>query len=430
MKVTYIQLTLILLPLLLLAKTGVAQTEGYKKEQTLSYSEFLKRLGQQNLEYAAELLELDIAIAEAESASIFQDPNLSFEAADNGERRMQMGYEFESALEWTLELGGKRKARIRAAQSQVDLRRSLLTDYFRNLRADATLHFLNAIKEKALLKAKTDSYEHIKKLADSDSIRYALGDISEVDARQSKLEAATFLNELYQQEADWESAIHDINKIIGKASNDTLLLPTAKTADIEKNYSLAELIQLAQENRSDLKAALQEIHLNQNLIQLLRAERKIDLDLSLGIAHATVANNEIAPTPAFTSVKAGIAVPLKFSNKNKGEIKAAQYSLQQSELLLKASEINIQTEVKQAYSQYIASRKQIEQFDTELLQSAQRILNGKTYSYQRGETSLLEVLNAQRTFIEIQESYFNAQYNYGASLVELQRAAGIWNINL
>ena len=56
------------------------------------------------------------------------------------------------------------------------------------------------------------------------------------------------------------------------------------------------------------------------------------------------------------------------------------------------------------------------------------MVKGKIYSYDRGETSLLEVLNAQRTYDEVRTLYIEMLYNYAASLVELETSAGIWDI--
>ena len=56
-------------------------------------------------------------------------------------------------------------------------------------------------------------------------------------------------------------------------------------------------------------------------------------------------------------------------------------------------------------------------------------MKGKIYSYDRGETSLLEVLNAQRTFNEIQSSYIEILVDNYMALVELERATGIWDMN-
>jgi cobalt-zinc-cadmium efflux system outer membrane protein len=39
-------------------------------------------------------------------------------------------------------------------------------------------------------------------------------------------------------------------------------------------------------------------------------------------------------------------------------------------------------------------------------------------------------LNAQRTFNEIQSAYYEALFNRAAALVNLEKSAGIWDINL
>jgi cobalt-zinc-cadmium efflux system outer membrane protein len=62
------------------------------------------------------------------------------------------------------------------------------------------------------------------------------------------------------------------------------------------------------------------------------------------------------------------------------------------------------------------------------LTDATAILEKKKYSYTRGETSLLEVLDAQRTANEVYQSYYEALYNANASLVELCRVVGIWDV--
>lgn len=82
----------------------------------------------------------------------------------------------------------------------------------------------------------------------------------------------------------------------------------------------------------------------------------------------------------------------------------------------------------QAWFNYNAVGQQVKQFENGLLADAQKVLQGKIYSYKRGETSLLEVLNAQRTWNEVQQSYYQTLYSYAAALVELERAAGTWDI--
>jgi cobalt-zinc-cadmium efflux system outer membrane protein len=90
--------------------------------------------------------------------------------------------------------------------------------------------------------------------------------------------------------------------------------------------------------------------------------------------------------------------------------------------------LQIQTDVSQAYFNYIAAKKQVLQFNTGLLTDAKRIVDGEIYSYKRGETSLLEVLNAHRTYNDLQQNYYQTLFSYASALIGVERSAGIWDL--
>lgn len=419
----------IFLILLLISAVSNAQIDSTFTQIKINHSEFLSLVNKNNLGYAAEKFNVNIAEANIEASKVFPDPELAIGASDNGQRRMQMGYGFSSELSWTLELGGKRKARINIAKSTSELTKALLEDYFRNLRADATLNYLTSLKQKEIFKVQSNSYTILKNIAEADSIRFKLGSITEIDARQSKLEANAMLNEVYQSEADWKTALLELATLVGSQKADSLYLPIGDLKKLDRLFDLNELIISAQNNRADLLAALKNKKVSQDILGLAKANRVLDLGLSLGVESASLVTNSVAPTPSSNSVSAGITIPLKFSNRHKGELKAAEYSVQQADVLYKQTELQIQIEVRKAWFNYLTAQKQVRQFNTGLLSDAQRLLDGKVYGYKRGETSLLEVLNAQRTYNETQLNYYETLYNYAAALVELEKTAGIWDIN-
>ncbi len=386
-------------------------------------------VGKNNLSYAAEKFNVNIADAQIETAKIFPDPEISFGWFDNGQRRMKMGDGFNSRIGWTLELGGKRRARIDLARSEAELAKYLLQDYFRNLRADATLNYLQALENKFLFDVQLSSYKSMNQLAQSDSIRFLLGSIMKVDARQSKLEAGKMLNNVYQGEVQWKMSLVNLSLLLGMQQTDSLIYPHGDFSKFAREFSLAALITEAQNNRADLLAALQNKDVSQNMLKLAKANRVIDLGLGAGVTYGSYDRNIIAPTPSYTQVGAGVTIPLKFSNNYAGELKAAYYNNIQSDFYYRQVELKIQNEITQAYYNYLSAQKQVQQFNSGLLTEAKAVFDGKKYSYQRGETSLLEVLNAQRTYNDVQQNYYQALYNYTAALVELERAAGIWDIN-
>lgn len=406
-----------------------AQTNEIYVEQPITFNQYLKLIEDNNLDLAAEKLNVDISKANIRTARTLPDPELTIEGTDNGERNMQMGYEIEASLDWTLELGGKRRSRVELAQSESELAISLLEDYYRGLRANATLEFLSSLRNENLYHTQLEAYENMSKIAEADSLRYSFGEISQVTARQSRLEARTMMNDLLAAETEWRNGMLDLEVLVNKQMNDTILKPVGNFEQFNRDFLLADLIVTAQNNRSDLVAAYQNKDVAQKIINLERANRKIDLGLSLKVAHATYAHNEVAPTPAHTPISVGVSIPLKFSNRNNSDLKVARFQHQQADYQYAQIEKEIAIEVTQAYRYYNSMRKQLKQFEDGILEEAKIILDGRIYSYNRGENSLLEVLDAQRTYNEIRENYYETLYNTAAALVELEKAVGIWDIS-
>ncbi len=416
--------------IILFSSLCIAGSNYAQEKRTLTFYEFLNNVRNSNINYLAEKYNVDIAEANVKSSKVFPDPELSVSYTNNQNWNLQMGYGVDTELSYTLELGGKRKSRIQLAQSEKEMAGALLEDYFRNLRADATIAYLTALKQKKLYEIQKSSYQQMLELAHADSMRFRLGSIMEVDAQQSKLEAATMLNDVYTSEGELQDILLQLLLFQG---NKNMELPDSIAGNLfytKRVFDLSELITTAQNNRADLQAALISKKVSQNNLRLTKANRAIDLGLSIGGGYSSKVSNEIAPAPAFKGVTAGISIPLKFSNTNKGELRAAQLAATQNEIQYQAIELQISSEVAQSYNKYKIACRQVEQFNTGLMNEAENIFKKKSYSYERGETSILELLNAQRTYNDIQVNYNETLYNCVVALVELERICGIWSMEM
>ncbi|WP_260129482.1 TolC family protein [Elizabethkingia anophelis] len=408
----------------LLSMTGIVKAQ---QKELLSFDEYLSMVGKKNLTYAAQKFNVSMAEASIQTANMFPDPQLDMEGSNNGVSK-NMGYTYGGSLGWTLELGGKRRARVDLAKNQSELSRILLLDFFRNLRADASLGYVEALKSKALLDVQQDSYKNMLQLSKSDSIRYRLGTISLVTSKQSKLEAASLLNSVYQAESAEQQAITTLyvflsdNKLTGRDVGGDFNA-------FNRDFGIEDLLTQALNERADLLAAKQNTQVAKSQINLERANRKIDLGLTAGVSHNTTATNEIAPSPAVNAIKLGVSIPLKFSNNRNAGLKIAEMAHSQSQLEYQQVEQSIRAEVMQAYQQYMATQKQVKQFHNGMLTEAKNILDGIIYSYKRGESSILEVLNAQRTYNDVRKDYYQALADNATALIELERKTGIWDIS-
>ncbi|RTZ49805.1 TolC family protein [Chryseobacterium arthrosphaerae] len=412
--------------LIVMVLSGMKGTLKAQEKELLSFEEYLSLVGKKNLSYASRKYNVSMAEAAIQTAGMFPDPQLEVETSNNGVNK-NMGYVYGTSIGWTLELGGKRKARINLAKNQSELSKIQLQDFFRNLRADASLGYIDALRSKAMLEVQQDSYQNILQLAKSDSIRYRLGTISLVTSKQSKLEAASLLNEVYQAESAEQQSLTNLAVFLSDHRF------TGRNVDgdfnaFNRDFNIDDLILQALNERADLLAAKQNTQVAKSQISLEKANRVLDLGISAGAEHHTEATNEIAPSPTVNALKLGLSIPLKFSNRRNAGLKIAEMTYSQAEVEYQQIEQGIRAEVIQAYQQYSATQKQVKQFHNGMLTEAKSILEGITYSYKRGESSILEVLNAQRTYNGIRKDYYQALADNAAALIELERRVGIWDI--
>lgn len=405
---------LVVLALLLLPLSGVAQEEKSKIQGELTFEKYLKEVGERNLSFLGERYELDIAQAGIVAARVFPDPELEFEGGEEY-------YSLE--LSYNLELGNKRGNRIRLAKREAEGVQLELEAFFQDLRSEAADAYLDAILQRELLSVKRNSYEKMIQLSMSDSLRFALGEITENDARQSKLEAATLLNEVYQQEAAYKSALALLNRYMGRGMSE-LYTPKGSWSKLERAYQLADLIELAKEHRVELKIAQHGTAVSSQLLKSIRAERRLDLGLMVGYErdwHGLFPNKH--------TLKGGVTVPLKLSNTNRGSVRAGRFALEQKRIEEQNRELELEVEVSKAYYLYESAQRQVSQYRKGLLEESAKVLQGMVYRYKRGETSILEVLIAQRTNNEVQEQYLSTLKEYGSALIHLERTCGIWDIS-
>lgn len=404
------------------------QAQNLQPSSPLSLSHYLEKVSLGNLNYAAEKLNISQAQAEVVAARVFNDPEISVEYADNQDQKLQMGRSIEVGLSQAVTLG-KRTSGIQLAKSQAELTETLLADFFRHLRADAAIVYFEVQKQQALYNVKKNSCQSLCHLAQTDSIRFKTGKIMEIEATQSRLEAGILFNEFLQAKSDLNNSFSALSLMMGKSCADTLYVPKDSLELVEHVFTLDYLLTSAVEHRADVVAALKNTEVAKHTLSLARKEKIPDITLSLALGHNFRVRNEEAPAPNFNSFTGGISFPLTFSGLNKGSVQAAKLKVRQAELYYEQARLEVQNEVMQAYQHYQSLFTQLTLFKRNMLQQAQTVLNGKMYSHDRGESPLIELLNAQRTYDEVQAQYIETLYQYNVALVELERAAGIWTFN-
>lgn len=240
---------------------------------------------------------------------------------------------------------------------------------------------------------------------------------------QTRLEMVMARQEYLSQQAQYRNALLILDRLAGQPARGTqsiegLMQETGLMQDCET------LVRKAVVSRRDLAAARLTEEAAQAEVVLSRRERRPDVELSAAASYNTRVRNEEAPAPEFVGYSVGLSIPLPLSTVNRGVVRAGQYRAQQAQLQVQSLEAQVRVEVVQAFNSYEAARLRVEDYDAGLLEQSRQVLQGRFYAYQRGETSLLELLTAQHAYNDMLQSYAEALHDCNVALVALMRAVG------
>ena len=308
------------------------------------------------------------------------------------------------------------------ARSEEDITRAALDDWFRNLKAEATLAWIQAQEARALMEVRRSSWVGMQQVAASDSLRAVLGDGSPVDARQSRIEARALRGEYLAAEADYTNALNTLSLLAGGMPIQEV--PETDLVLILPDRSAQELMELALENRADLRAAELSKTLSERNLALVKAARAPEIELSAGYSYNTEVRNEIAPAPQFHGLSVGVAVPLKFSRLNRGERVAAERSVLQAEAAYEAARQQIVSEVQQAWVSWQAAARVAQECSDAMQQDAASILESRRIAYMQGDSSLLDYLMAVRVYNDTAEQCIAARTGLARAAAGLLYAIG------
>ena len=396
--------------------------------QSLTYKPFIESVMSNNQAYCAEKLNVPISEALYKASKAIQNPSLSATYGNNSDWKKQMGQSVELEVSQPITFGVI-SARKQVAKNEAKIASTNLDDYLLNLKAEASVSFIEALLARDLSQIAYQTYQNMQRLASGDSVRFVKGDISEYDMLQTRIEARMAQQDYLSAVAAYNNNLVTLDLFAGNPTRGTKAIE-GQLANPGKEYTIAELTEIALMHRPDLKSAQQSVSLAESQARLVKRERLPEVEVSLGMSINSEVRNEIAPAPKYTGYTAGISLPLPFSNANKGNIKASQLSIQQSQLQAEALENQMVSEIMQALNNYHMAQRNAKTYTEELIHDAEKILQGRIYAYQRGETSLIEVLAAQETYNDVRKNYAEALSQCMTAWIELQKVTGLLDIEI
>ena len=355
------------------------------------------------------------AEAESKSARLFPDPVFEYTRGNGrptegtGSRGTETGYAISQTIPWP----GTFSAGIRAGDQAANVLRAGADAVRWELEVDARQAFARLEAARSLLDIARVAENDARSLRDLVTRRAELGESRESDRIKASVEWLRQERNLAVADREAELAEAIARALaVGPLPRPLAIKPTPHPP--LPSLDRDALVTLATERNPRARAGQAEAERQDALLSAARRARMPDLGLSAFQA------NEIDREAEGLMV--GIKLPLW--NANRGEIARTQAAVQVSAAEAQRIRIAVVTEMDARLKELRVAGEQTRLLDGELLPAATQSVGLARFSYEEGETSLLDLLDAQRTYRDTQREAIEAHLTLSVALAEVQRLVG------
>lgn len=121
----------------------------------------------------------------------------------------------------------------------------------------------------------------------------------------------------------------------------------------------------------------------------------------------------------------GITLPIWFMFDQKGKIEEAQANRVMAEAELRRQSNAVALGIEKAFAEFKNEEAQVRLYQAEIIPQSEEIYRTAVRSYEAGEITYLEFLQARQTLITAKSNYAGALYASNRALVSLEEAAGV-----
>jgi outer membrane protein, heavy metal efflux system len=322
--------------------------------------------------------------------------------------------EFDVGAAFTWERGHKRAARIEAAKDQTTVTRSQVYDNERTLTFNVAQQFVNLLLAKSTLDFARQDLDSFQKTVDISAAQYKAGGMSESDYLKIHLQLLQFQQDVSSAELSLVQARAGLRQLLGydTVSESFDIVGDLAYTPLHLNKQDVELMAL--QHRPDLLAAKQGVTAANSQYGLAKANGKRDLTTAFTYTHVSAMN-----LAGFT---ASIEIPVW--DRNQGEIARTHYAIGGAQESEKAAADTVMNDVDNAYGGFYSADEVAKLYESGYLKQAQDSRDISEYAYRRGAASLLDFLDAERSYRATELAYRQALANYMLAVEQLKESAG------
>ncbi len=326
--------------------------------------------------------------------------------------------EGDLGLTYLFERGKKRQHRLQAARDVTAQARSVVADNERTLTFNVASEFFQVQLAESTLELANKDVNSFQRTADISEITYKAGGMSEDDFLKIELQLLQYQTDYEQALMAKDQALDDLRNMLGYDAVPADYDVAGDFAYEPVTANMEDLQMKALQSRPDLRAAQQGITAATSQWELQKADGKVDVTGQGNYSHVNGIN----------AASVYVSVPLPIFNRNQGNIAQARYAITETQEQEKATNDQVLTDVHDAYMGLKENERIIVLYQSKYLAVADKDRDISEYAYQHGGASLLDFLDAERTYRATQLAYRQALASYLTALEQLREAVGTRNL--
>jgi outer membrane protein, heavy metal efflux system len=322
--------------------------------------------------------------------------------------------QFDIGIGYLFERGHKRQRRLQAARDQTAVTRAQVGDAERTLAFNVGQQFVSLLLAESTLQFALQDLKGFQQTVDISETQLKGGYIGEGDYLKIKLQLLQFQTDVSSARLAKAQALVGLREFLGynAVPADYDVIGDLSYQPLKTN--LEDLQTKAMRERPDFRAAELGITAAQSQILLAKANAKVDVNGTYDFTHVSGENT--------ASIFVNFELPI--FNRNQGEIARTSYALTQSQEQQQAASDTVLSDVSNAYEAVRSNDEVVQLYTSGYLKQAQDSRDISEYAYKRGAASLLDFLDAERSYRSVQLAYRQALASYMTALEQLKEAVG------
>jgi cobalt-zinc-cadmium efflux system outer membrane protein len=314
----------------------------------------------------------------------------------------------------------KRELRLESAKEGTRITASEHEDLKRNMEFTLRAAFVETLEAKAVLelaRADLEYYDHIIAISRD---RFKAGDLAQIDLDRIELLRVQYESEIQTAIVNLRTAKIQLLQLLNDRTPVEQFDVTGPFDFSATLRPLDDFRQMALDARPDLQAALQTIQQSETNHKLAISNGSTDPTFGGWYTYNSSNNNP----NGIQTLGVSVSVPLRVFDRNQGEKQRTLIDIDRSHQASEAVRAQVFSDVDTAYAEVESNIELLKPYKAKYNDQALRVRDTVTYAYEHGGASLMDFLNAQSDYRQVQLAYAQLIGAYLTAAGQLNLAVG------